>query len=120
MRDLFIFAAVFGMLPYCFTRPFFGLLVWSWLGYMNPHKLTWGFAYDFPFVQLAALFTLSGMIVMCFRQRSLPSMHWQRESILLWMLFAMFVTTTFFALRPDLAWPELEKIAKIRILFRWV
>jgi putative inorganic carbon (HCO3(-)) transporter len=116
MRDLIIFAGVLGMLPFCFTRPFFGLLVWSWLGYMNPHKLAWGLAFDFPFVQLAALFTLVGMLVMYLRQSSAVKMHWQRESVLLVMLIAMFVITTFFALRPDLAWPELEKIAKIMVM----
>jgi probable O-glycosylation ligase (exosortase A-associated) len=116
MRDLFIFAVVFGMLPLCFARPFFGLLVWSWLGYMNPHKLTWGIAYDFPFVQLAALCTLTGMLVTFIRQRSLPNTHLQREGILLVMLCAMFVITTFFALRPDLAWLELGKITKIMVM----
>lgn len=116
MRDLIIFAVVFGMLPFCLMRPFFGLLVWSWLGYMNPHRLAWGAAYDFPFVQLVAVTTLLGLLFSYFRRGPAPKMQWQRESILLVMLCVMFVISTIFALRPDLAWPELEEIGKIVLM----
>ena len=44
MRDLIVFLVFAAALPFCFTRPFFGLLVFSWLGYMRPQDLCWGFA----------------------------------------------------------------------------
>ena len=46
MRDILVTVLVFGMLPLILWRPWIGILVWSWLGYMNPHRQTWGFAYD--------------------------------------------------------------------------
>ena len=49
MRDLFVTLIVLGALPFAFLRPSIGVLTFSWLSYMNPHRLTWGFAYDFPF-----------------------------------------------------------------------
>ena len=49
LRDLFVFAAVFGTLPFVLRKPYIGIYLWSWLGYMNPHRLAWGLAYDFPF-----------------------------------------------------------------------
>lgn len=53
---------VAGSLPLILSRPWIGILVWSWLGYMNPHRLTWGFAYNFPFAMLVALTTLVALI----------------------------------------------------------
>ena len=46
MRDIIVTLAVFGLLPLILRRPWLGVLAWSWLGFMNPHRLTWGFAYD--------------------------------------------------------------------------
>ncbi|MBL8730023.1 MAG: putative O-glycosylation ligase, exosortase A system-associated [Planctomycetes bacterium] len=44
MRDLVVFAIVMLTLPTSFRRPFVGLLVFSWLAYMRPQDLCWGFA----------------------------------------------------------------------------
>ncbi|MBL9078719.1 MAG: putative O-glycosylation ligase, exosortase A system-associated [Planctomycetes bacterium] len=44
MRDLLVFAVVLLTLPTSFQRPFVGLLVFSWLAYMRPQDLCWGFA----------------------------------------------------------------------------
>ena len=44
MRDLVVFAVVMLTLPSSFQRPFIGLLVFSWLAYMRPQDLCWGFA----------------------------------------------------------------------------
>lgn len=44
MRDLLVFAIVMWLLPGSFKRPFVGLLLFSWLAYMRPQDLCWGFA----------------------------------------------------------------------------
>ena len=62
LRDLLVFAAVFATLPFVLLRPWIGVLLWVWLSVMNPHRLTWGAAYDFPFGQLVAAFTLAGLV----------------------------------------------------------
>ncbi len=62
MRDALILILVAGSLPLILSRPWIGILVWSWLGYMNPHRLTWGFAYNFPFAMLVGLTTLVALI----------------------------------------------------------
>jgi putative inorganic carbon (hco3(-)) transporter len=49
MRDIIVTAIVFGLLPMALSRPYVGLYLYSWLSYMNPHKLTWGFATSMPF-----------------------------------------------------------------------
>ena len=49
MRDIAVTAVVFGLLPFILWRPHIGMLVWTWLGLMNPHRLCYTFAYDMPF-----------------------------------------------------------------------
>jgi probable O-glycosylation ligase (exosortase A-associated) len=44
MRDLAIVLIVFGSLPLILVRPQVGILMWFWLGMMNPHQLAWGYA----------------------------------------------------------------------------
>lgn len=44
MRDFIVLAVVLLTLPMSFRRPFLGLLVFSWLAYMRPQDLCWGFA----------------------------------------------------------------------------
>jgi probable O-glycosylation ligase (exosortase A-associated) len=83
---------------------------------MNPHRLTWGVAYDFPFAQLIAVATLLGVFIMALREGKLPKVPWERETILLVLLWSMFILTTFFALRQDLAWPRLADISKIMLI----
>ena len=62
MRDLIVTMIVFGGLPFILIRPWVGVLYWYWIGYMNPHRLTWGFAYDFPFALLVGATMLVGFV----------------------------------------------------------
>jgi hypothetical protein len=49
VRDLLVASIIFGSLPIIFFRPYVGIIVWTWISLMSPHRLTWGFAHDFPF-----------------------------------------------------------------------
>ena len=62
MRSLLVALLIFGSLPLIVVKPHVGVLVWSWIGYMNPHRLTWGFAYDFPFAMVVALVTIAAWL----------------------------------------------------------
>ena len=48
MRDLFVTMVVFGSLPLILTRPYVGILMWSWIGYMNPAPAFLGVCHGFP------------------------------------------------------------------------
>ena len=63
MRDVLVMLIVFGSLPLILARPYVGILMWSWLGYMNPHRLSFGFAYDFPFALCVGIVTLLGVLI---------------------------------------------------------
>ncbi len=114
MRDIFVILVVFGTLPFILKRPYIGILLWSWLGYMNPHKLSWGIATEMPFAQITALVTVAGLVL---NYRKEPvRMVWTRETILLvFFIFWMFVSTLD-AVFPHFAWPQMNKVFKIQVM----
>jgi len=114
MRDILVFLIIFGLLPSCFLRPWIGVLVFSWIGYMNPHRMAFGSAYDFPFAQIVALVTFAGFFMLVART-GFPKIHWRRETVLLLLLWIMFYITTNFALLPEYAWPRFSDISKILV-----
>jgi probable O-glycosylation ligase (exosortase A-associated) len=112
LRDIFVTLVVFLSLPMILARPYYGILVWSWLSYMNPHKLSWGFAHDFPFAQIVAITTILAMLVKPSSVRRIP---WTRESVLLLLFTLWMFITTWFAFNPDGAWPQWNKVWKIQL-----
>ena len=77
MRDILITAIIFGLLPFVFKRPWVGILLWTWLAYMNPHRQAWGFAYQFPFSLVVGLVTISAFLV----SRQSKQILWTRETV---------------------------------------
>lgn len=112
MRDLFVAAIVFGLLPFVLQRPYWGILLSTWLGYMNPHMLCYGFMLSMPVVMIVALTTMVGFLVSNEEKRML----WSREIIVLTIFIAWMCITTVFALNPGMAQDQLIKVIKIQIL----
>lgn len=112
IRDLLITAIVLLSLPQIIKRPWLGVLVWSWIGYMNPHRLTWGFAFDMPFAQIVAL-TLFAAVLMDKEKKSIP----MDKTTFVWGLFLLWITiSTIFAMFPTSAWVLYIKVVKIQII----
>jgi probable O-glycosylation ligase (exosortase A-associated) len=63
MRDYIVIAVIVFSLPICFVRPYIGILVWTWVGLMNPHRLCWGVATTFPVAMLVGGATLLGFVI---------------------------------------------------------
>jgi probable O-glycosylation ligase (exosortase A-associated) len=112
MRDIVLTAFIFGTLPFILWRPHIGVLVWTWIGFMNPHRLTWSFAYDMPFAMIVALVTLVSLL----SSREPKKIPWTRETILLLIFLAWTVLTTVYAMYPALAWPHLNQFWKILLM----
>lgn len=112
MRDLFVTAVVFGLLPWVISRPHVGLYLYSWLSYMNPHRLCWGFAATMPFAYIVAIATLLAVM----KSKEPRKMPWTREMTVLTLLVLWMVITSIFAFFPALAWVEMEKVAKIQLM----
>ena len=54
MRDIALVSFFVPLLGYALRHPWVAPLIWAWLSFMNPHRLTFGFAYSLPFAQAAA------------------------------------------------------------------
>lgn len=111
MRDIFVLLVVLGSLPLIIYRPYIGILVWSWLAYMNPHRLSWGFAYDFPFAQIVAIVIMVALVF----SKEPKKIPWTRETIVLVIFVFWMLITTLNANYGDLAWEQYIKVIKIQV-----
>lgn len=112
MRDILVTALVFGAIPFILMRPHIGILVWSWLGYMSPHRLTWGFAYAMPFAQIVAI----AVLISAFINKKDLKFYWYREQTVLLLFSFWMQISTFFALHPEFAWEQWNKVWKIQLM----
>lgn len=112
MRDLLVTVIVFIGCIYTLKRPYIGVLLWSWLSYMNPHRLAYGFAYNMPFAQITALTLLVSMFLSK-DTRKLPI----NSITIIWLLFVPFMgLTTIFAFFPENALPDYIRTLKIQLI----
>lgn len=112
MRDIILALCIFGVVPFILMRPYVGLLVWSWLGYMNPNRLCYGFAISFPWVQLIAIVTLVGLVL----GKDSKKIPLSAVSLLLFLFLSWAGITTVFAIVPDSAWAKWQEFAKILVM----
>lgn len=113
MRDILLTLFVAVLIPLIIRRPEFGAYAWAWISMMNPHKLTYGFAYSLPFAQIIAITTLLGF-AFSRQKRSLPI---NGGVILLFLLIAWMTTTSFFAINEvHLVWERWLFVIKIHAM----
>jgi probable O-glycosylation ligase (exosortase A-associated) len=112
VRDYLILGVIMAGLPVCFLKPWIGCLYWYWIAYMNPHRLSWGIAYNFPVAQLVAVATLLGVIATKRRDR-IPM---ERETVIVICLWIVFTISTLFSIYPADAWPRYSQVSKILLI----
>jgi len=112
MRDILVTLVILGSIPFIFRRPYIGVLVYCWISYMNPHRLTWGFAYDMPFAALIGGVTLIA-IVISKESKKIPIY----SIIIVWFLWIAWMNvTTIFAIIPDDAVWKWDRSMKIQLM----
>ena len=42
MRSVALFLELIMLLPITLVKPFVGVILWSWISFMNPHRLVYG------------------------------------------------------------------------------
>jgi probable O-glycosylation ligase (exosortase A-associated) len=102
VRNLIVLAAVYATLPIILFRPFFGLLVYSWLAYLRPQDMTFGSSRWLPLAQWVAIAMILGLVlaVLMGRER-LAAVKLQTVSLMLLGAWIGFTVTT--AIRPELS-----------------
>jgi putative inorganic carbon (HCO3(-)) transporter len=112
MRDLLLTAILLGAVPFIFRRPALGVFLWLWVSVMSPHRMAYGFAYDFPFAQIIAIATLIGM----FFSGGVRRIPMTPVTIVLLLMALWMTVSTYFALDTDLALPMWERVMKIQLM----
>jgi len=119
MRDLLLFVIIVVSIPISFFNPFFGILVWTWITFFNPHRFTWGFMYHFPLAAAIAVPTLLG----CLFTSDINRRILKRETLLLAGLWAWFSITFLYSLQIPLfeghvadAKMELVRVSKVLLI----
>ncbi len=112
MRDIVVTIIVLIGCIYTLKRPYIGILLWSWISYMNPHRLSYGFAYTMPFAYITAL-TLLGAMAFSKDSQKLPI----NGLTIIWIIFVLFMgITTLFAYFPEPAAIYYLRIIKIQLV----
>lgn len=99
MRDLLVFAFVLLMLPVSIRRPFIGLLVFSWLAYMRPQDLCWGFARTMRLSFFVGLAMILGW--WAYEQGKRRFALWDTRSVLMCTLALLVSVSYAFAQKQD-------------------
>lgn len=113
MRDYLIVSVVLASLPIGLVRPYYGLLVYAWISYMNPHMLAWSFAQSFPVAKIAAISTVAGLIIT--RSADTSPIRY-RETIVMALMWCMFTVSTLLAVNPTEAWPQWQDTSKLIVM----
>lgn len=113
MRDLLLVLIVLCTLPMAFVRPMVGLWLWIGFSFMNPHRLTWGFASTLPWVQIVAIVTLFSLMINSEQRQPIP---WRSVTFLLLAFLAWTALTSVFAVTGDAAWTRWETLLKAMML----
>lgn len=108
MRDIIIFIVVFGSLPFIYKRPAIGVMMFAWLSLMNPHRLAYGSAHDFPFAAMICGAVLLSLIV----SKEPKSLPLTAVTVTLLVFAAWMTLSSFFALEPELVWREWNRVMK--------
>jgi probable O-glycosylation ligase (exosortase A-associated) len=119
MRDLILLIIILGSVPISFFEPFYGVLVWTWIAFFNPHRFTFNYMYDFPVAAVIAAPTLLGTLF----TRKINRDFMTRETGLLVALWIWFTVTYLNATRVPLfagniqdAKLELLRVSKILLM----
>lgn len=106
MRDILVVLFFVAASVAAFRRPFYGALLWVLFGLMNPHRMTWGFAFSLPFAQMAVMVTVLAAL------RHRDQIRWPRgvPMVLLMIFIAWMGVTTFTAIVPA---PSMNKFIDV-------
>jgi len=110
VRSLALSLELAVLLPIAFVRPFVGVLLWSWISFMNPHRLVYGgIALTIPWAMLIFFATIFG----CLAAREPKRLPVNAVTVQIGLFLIMITFTMMFALAP---WDLVE--AKWELTFK--
>lgn len=112
MRTIALALVLIVLVPLAAIKPWTGVLTWTWVSIMNPHKLTFGFLQTFPVAYAIAIATLLGTLFTR-DHRKLPITP---VTLALAVFIAWMCVTSLFAIHPEGMWEMFSKVMKIQFM----
>lgn len=112
MRDVLVIAIVTAGSMAALRRPWIGIMLWTWLSIMNPHRYTWGVAHDAPLAAVAAVCVMLGMLMS--KERESPF----KASPVIWLVLFMVWMSLSWLAGLDVAgdYEQWKKVMKIDVM----
>jgi putative inorganic carbon (HCO3(-)) transporter len=112
MRDFIIIAMVVIGALIALRKPWIGVLLWTWLSIMNPHRYAYGMAYDAPLAAMAAVSVFIGFLIT--KDKETP---FKGAPVIWFSLFIVWVTISWL-LGLDVAgdYDQWSKVMKIDVM----
>lgn len=112
MRTFLLALILAALVPISLAVPWIGVMTWTWISIMNPHKLTFGFLFDFPVAAVVGGATLIGLVIT--RDRRMPPLNGVTLTLLLFIVWLCI--TSLYALHPDKIGIMFWKVMKIQLM----
>jgi putative inorganic carbon (hco3(-)) transporter len=119
LRGILLIAFIVGSLPFCFFRPFYGIVLWTILAFLNPQSFTWSAATALPWAQIVAVPTIAGLLIFVGGWYRLMSREVALVVILwIWFLITSFVSSSdpLFEHHAEDTWYRLSFVSKILLM----
>jgi probable O-glycosylation ligase (exosortase A-associated) len=92
IRGIVLLSFFLASLPVCFVRPFYGIVLWAIVAFLNPQNFIWMAADTFPWALAVAIATMAGFALFC---RDWVRRLVSREVFLILLLWSWFTVTSF-------------------------
>ncbi|WP_137938914.1 putative O-glycosylation ligase, exosortase A system-associated [Chitinivorax sp. B] len=113
MRDIVLVLFILGSVPFIFKRPWIGAVLWAWISLMNPHRFTWGFAYDF---QVAMIIGGSTLLAFVFKLKDVKAPPKNGAMIALGLFVLWLNITLPFSFNLEQVYGMWDKVMKIMLM----
>lgn len=112
MRDILVIAIVMAGCLASLRRPWIGIMLWTWLSIMNPHRYTYGIAYSAPLAAMAVASVVLGLLMT--KDRESPF----KATPVTWLVVFMVWMTLSWLVGLDVAgdYEQWKKVMKVDVM----
>jgi probable O-glycosylation ligase (exosortase A-associated) len=94
LRDIFVVTIILLSAPIALANAYYGILVWTWIAYFNPHRYAWGLVRYGGVFQPAMIIAIPTLIGTLFAAKN--TRIFVRETVLFVTLWAWIAVNTFY------------------------
>ncbi len=109
MRDLLVLSISAAGVLAAFRAPWIGVMLWTWVSIMNPHRYTYGIAFGAPIAATAVVATLIGLLMT--KEKASP---FKGPAVVVFCVFMVWITCSWLlGLDPVADYDQWKKVMKV-------